>query len=101
MHAAQASQKSPEAMREWDTATVAQLILFPCLPYLLWAVLYYIKAGGAISEAIAVHGMTPNDCLPHLLWAVPMALRCNTGSDSRIVGEEEISPCCRLLEHHS
>lgn len=43
MHARQASKKSQEAMREWDTATVAQLILFPCLPYLLWAVLYYIK----------------------------------------------------------
>ena len=45
MHARQASRKSQEAMREWDTATVAQLILFPCLPYLLWAVLYYIKVG--------------------------------------------------------
>ena len=45
MHARQASCKSQEAMREWDTATVAQLILFPCLPYLLWAVLYYIKVG--------------------------------------------------------
>ena len=43
IHASHASEKSPEAMKEWDTATVAQLILFPCLPYLLWAILYYIK----------------------------------------------------------
>ena len=43
IHASHASGKSPEAMQEWDTATVAQLILFPCLPYLLWAILYYIK----------------------------------------------------------
>jgi hypothetical protein len=48
MHDRQASRKSQEAMREWDTATVAQLILFPCLPYLLWAVLYYIKVSAHV-----------------------------------------------------
>ncbi len=62
IHEAQASQKSPEAMREWDTATVAQLILFPCLPYLLWAVLYYIKVTPASLE-ILVHTKWRSGCL--------------------------------------
>ena len=30
-------------MREWDAASLMQLVLLPCVPYLLWAVLYYIK----------------------------------------------------------
>ena len=67
IHAAQASQKSPEAMREWDTATVAQLILFPCLPYLLWAVLYYIKVTPASLKKL-VHTKL-EECLPYALWA--------------------------------
>lgn len=45
MHERHASAQSAEAMREWDNASVAQLILLPCLPYLLWAILYYIKVG--------------------------------------------------------
>ena len=39
-----ADRKSPEAVREWHDATLVQLVLLPCVPYLLWAVLYYTKA---------------------------------------------------------
>ena len=42
-HIREANRKSPEAMREWDAASLMQLVLLPCVPYLLWAVLYYIK----------------------------------------------------------
>lgn len=35
--------KLPEAVNEWQNATLVQLVLLPCVPYLLWAVLYYTK----------------------------------------------------------
>ncbi|CAL8464752.1 g4287 [Coccomyxa elongata] len=35
--------KSPEAVNKWQNATLVQLVLLPCVPYLLWAVLYYTK----------------------------------------------------------
>ena len=47
-HIREANRKSPEAMQEWHNASLAQLVLLPCVPYLLWAVLYYIKARGPV-----------------------------------------------------
>jgi len=44
VHIREANRKSPEAMREWHDASLVQLVLLPCVPYLLWAVLYYTKA---------------------------------------------------------
>ena len=68
IHASHASGKSPEAMKEWDTATVAQLILFPCLPYLLWAILYYIKVEHHPSSLT----MSQHDCVaPGALLSSP------------------------------
>lgn len=58
IHASHASGKTPEAIKEWDTATVAQLILFPCLPYLLWAILYYIK----VEHLLASTTVWQHDC---------------------------------------
>ena len=43
-HIREANRKSLGAMQEWHHASLAQLVLLPCVPYLLWAVLYYIKA---------------------------------------------------------
>lgn len=36
----------PQAAAAWEAASVRDLLLFPMLPYLLWAVLYYVKVGG-------------------------------------------------------
>ena len=81
IHEAQASKKSAEAMREWDTATVAQLILFPCLPYLLWAVLYYIKVTPASLNMLPMqHGGTSGQC----------AVGCIT---CNIIAAGSASPC--------
>lgn len=34
----------PDLTQEWDHATFAQLVLYPLVPYLLWAIAYYAKA---------------------------------------------------------
>ena len=64
IHASHASGKSPEALKEWDTATVAQLILFPCLPYLLWAILYYIK----VDRLLGSRSELQPDCIVGRFW---------------------------------
>jgi hypothetical protein len=37
-------QASPVASAQWESGSLRDLVLLPMLPYLLWAVLYYIKA---------------------------------------------------------
>lgn len=36
-------RQRPELAREWDHASLGQLVLYPLLPYLFWALAYYAK----------------------------------------------------------
>ena len=46
----QFTKASPPLKAEWQTATLTELVLFPMVPYLLWAVLYYAKVSGSHLE---------------------------------------------------
>ena len=43
VHVKEYIEASPEAKQDWDTATLTQLVFFPMVPYLAWAVAYYAK----------------------------------------------------------
>lgn len=58
VHIREANRKSPEAMREWHDASLVQLVLLPCVPYLLWAVLYYTKVRSPLVPWLAEHDHT-------------------------------------------
>lgn len=36
----------PELKRDWNIASLTQLVFFPMVPYLAWAVAYYAKVSG-------------------------------------------------------
>jgi hypothetical protein len=38
---------SPAARAHWESASLGELVLLPLLPYLAWAVFYYVKVGGS------------------------------------------------------
>lgn len=43
MHVREYNNKSTEAMAEWHEATLLDLVVLPMIPYLIWALLYYVK----------------------------------------------------------
>ena len=40
----ESERRSQAAMREWEHASLTDLVLLPLLPYLVWACIYYGKA---------------------------------------------------------
>jgi len=40
----ESGRRSAAAMREWEDASLKDLVLLPLLPYLCWALVYYAKA---------------------------------------------------------
>lgn len=40
----ESERRSHAAMREWEHASLTDLVLLPLLPYLVWAFIYYGKA---------------------------------------------------------
>ena len=52
------------AMREWEHASLTDLVLLPLLPYLVWAFVYYGKARRAGPRGAAVHACMTRCCLP-------------------------------------
>ena len=40
----ESERRSQAAMREWEHASLTDLVLLPLLPYLVWAFIYYGKA---------------------------------------------------------
>ena len=95
IHASHASRKPPEAMQEWDAATVAQLILFPSLPYLLWAILYYIKVEHLSgSMTTSQHGCAAAGALlgsPSRVWS-RVTLHCAPAAAER-QGDQGLLHC--------
>ena len=43
VHVREYNKKSSEAMAEWHEATLLDLVVLPMIPYLVWALLYYVK----------------------------------------------------------
>ena len=43
VHVREYNKKSTEAMAEWHEATLLDLVVLPMIPYLTWALLYYVK----------------------------------------------------------
>ena len=43
MHVREYNKKSTEAMAEWHDASLLDLVVLPMIPYLVWALLYYVK----------------------------------------------------------
>ena len=43
IHVREYNKKSAEAMTEWHNASFVELVMWPMIPYLMWALLYYIK----------------------------------------------------------
>ena len=48
VHVREYNKKSTEAMAEWHEATLLDLVVLPMIPYLTWALLYYIKVSTAL-----------------------------------------------------
>lgn len=121
VHIEEVISRDPELMAEWDNATLSQLVFYPMVPYLAWAVAYYAKVqctpgqatapigqsrlGGSWDGAL-VTGITrvtgksgPTRC--------PIPSRMGTGwpagellpqqTSSRCRGEPKCSVCCRFL----
>ena len=44
MQGRESGRRSAAAMREWEDASLKDLVLLPLLPYLCWALVYYAKA---------------------------------------------------------
>ncbi len=40
----ESGRRTAAAMREWEEASLTDLVLLPLLPYLAWALVYYAKA---------------------------------------------------------
>lgn len=57
--------ESKALKQEWYSATLTELVLFPMVPYLLWAVCYYAKA--STSRLLDAH-FCPWEGL-HLYWS--------------------------------
>ena len=49
VHVREYNKKSTEAMAEWHEATLLDLVVLPMIPYLVWALLYYIKVMTSIN----------------------------------------------------
>lgn len=47
VHSRENTSKTPEALRKWHEASFLEIALLPMVPYLIWAVLYYIKVSTA------------------------------------------------------
>ena len=43
MHVREYNKKSSAAMAEWHEASLLDLVVLPMIPYLIWALLYYVK----------------------------------------------------------
>ena len=43
VHVREYNKKSTEAMAEWHDASLLDLVVLPMIPYLVWALLYYVK----------------------------------------------------------
>ena len=57
IHVREYNKKSAEAMTEWHNASFVELVMWPMIPYLMWALLYYIK--------VDTTNMPSNLCLWH------------------------------------
>ena len=49
----ESERRSQAAMREWEHASLTDLVLLPLLPYLVWAFIYYGKARA--EQALPAH----------------------------------------------
>ena len=63
-HVKQFTKASNTLKAEWQSATLTELVLFPMVPYLLWAVLYYAKVRGAGRHARGRQGV----CRGRRMW---------------------------------
>ena len=43
VHVREYNKKSSAAMAEWHEASLLDLVVLPMIPYLTWALLYYVK----------------------------------------------------------
>ena len=43
VHVREYNKKSSAAMAEWHEASLLDLVVLPMIPYLIWALLYYVK----------------------------------------------------------
>ncbi len=72
VHSRENNAKTPEALKKWHHASFLEMALLPMVPYLIWAVLYYIKvllvgtqADGCCLACPAIH----HDMI-HLSYAI-------------------------------
>ncbi|KAK9841696.1 hypothetical protein WJX74_010260 [Apatococcus lobatus] len=56
VHSRETTAKTPEALKKWHEASFLEIALLPMIPYLIWAVLYYIKIFMVSSEKIQKRG---------------------------------------------
>ena len=68
VHVREYNKKSTEAMAEWHEATLLDFVVLPMIPYLVWALLYYVKvlAGQQTYCAIKRSTAYQSHCMPSL-----------------------------------
>ena len=66
----ESERRSQAAMREWEHASLTDLVLLPLLPYLVWAFIYYGKARARQAPSAHLCAYLENMLLPaaHCQW---------------------------------
>lgn len=80
VHVREYNKKSSEAMAEWHEATLLDLVVLPMIPYLVWALLYYVKV-----------------CLHMMLLGLPLGLEAPIMTPHSITIAVQQRMCCTAL----
>lgn len=100
VHSRENTSKTPEALRKWHEASFLEIALLPMVPYLVWAVLYYIKVSTAhpvpLSQRLAGCVLLSYPTVPR--WKM-CCLTCtsSTGRMSGLVDAFFLPICSRML----